>query len=65
MELEYLRDRCAKSEYKSTTFAKLTEALRAQVDLVRTEGELRLKEETQKRIDTSKAFQVRPFGFIK
>ncbi len=47
-----------KAERKADTLQNLSQALRSQVDLVRTEGELRVREETQKRIECSKAFQA-------
>ncbi len=52
-----MKEQLSKMMHKSQTLENLATALKNQVDLVRTEGDLRLKEETQKRIDSSKNFQ--------
>ena len=46
-----------KQDQTKEALQKLITALRTQVDLVKEEGELKLREETQKRIDCSKQFQ--------
>ena len=53
-----LEEHISNLDQKCVTLHNLAEALRAQVELVRTEGELKLREETQRRIDSSKGFQV-------
>ncbi len=54
-----LKQQCEKNEQNTETLQHLITALKTQVELTRTEGDLKVKEETQKRIDCSKQFQVR------
>ena len=43
-----------------TALQKLVEALKSQITLTKEEGDLKLKEETHKRMESAKSFEVRP-----
>ena len=51
-------DQLDKNEQTKEALQKLCKALKTQVDLKSEEGELKLKEETQKRIDATTSFQT-------
>ena len=42
-----------------TALQKLVTALKSQITLTKEEGDLKVKEETQKRIESAKSFEVR------
>jgi hypothetical protein len=56
-ELKNMLAQMEKQEQTKEALKNLINALRNQVTLVREEGELKLKEETQRRIDCSKKFE--------
>ena len=51
-------DQLEKNEHTKEALQKLCAALKTQVDLKCEEGELKLREETQKRIDATTSFQT-------
>ena len=58
-EIKNLLSQMEKQEATRGALQKLISALKQQIELTREEGDLKLKEETQKRIDCSKQFQVK------
>ena len=53
-----IADQLEKNDQTKEALQKLCKALKTQVDLKCDEGELKLKEETQKRIDVTQSFQT-------
>jgi hypothetical protein len=56
-ELKNLTEQAEKQDQTKGALNNLITALKAQVQLTKEEGELKLKEETHKRIECSKSFQ--------
>ena len=55
-----LVDQMGKQTETLTALQKLVEALKSQITLTKEEGDLKLKEETHKRMESAKSFEVRP-----
>ena len=58
-EVRNLVEQMGKQTETLTALQKLVTALKSQITLTKEEGDLKLKEETQKRIESAKSFEVR------
>ena len=59
-EVRNLAEQMGKQTETLSALQKLVTALKSQITLTKEEGDLKLKEETHKRIESAKSFEVSP-----